>query len=285
MQLVMLGKNKIRFINSAVKRDQFPGNLSQLWDRCNAIVISWILCNISKDLHSSVLFCSDAYLIWEDLKERMLPESFSPTAMFTARPGIQKPKKAYNLNAFCDFCHMKGHLKVDYLKLLKCDFCHKTGHLKVNCYRLIGYPPHYKGKRGGVVAGNSTYDAGLHQQLLKMLDHITIHDSHGTANMAGSLDIAGHVHLPTGDSVKVTHIGDCHIGGGDVLRKVLCVPDFQFNLLSVSQDLLSGKVRVTSKEENGLYTICSQTQEEDKIPQRCLAVAHTVDPAIWHKRN
>ncbi|KAG5571891.1 hypothetical protein H5410_061657 [Solanum commersonii] len=79
--------------------------------------------------------------------------------MFTARP-LQKPRKAYNPNVLCDFCHMKGHLKFDCLKLLKCDFYHKTGHLKGDCYRLIGYLPHYKGKRDVAVAGNSTYDAG-----------------------------------------------------------------------------------------------------------------------------
>jgi len=273
MQLAMLGKNKVGFIDGTVKRDQFPGDLSRLWDRCNAIVVSWILCNVSKDLHSGVLYCSDAHLIWEDLKERfnkvnssrifqlhkeiftlvqgvssvsvyysrlkdlwdeydsimplssctcskskeffeqlqfqrmlqflmglndsyyqtrsqillmpqiptinqvyamvnqdesqkmvvsssrlMMPENSNPTAMFTARP-LQKPRKAYNPNASCDFCHMKGHLKVDCLKLLKCDFCHKTGHLKGDCYRLIGYPSHYKGKKDVVVAGNSIYDA------------------------------------------------------------------------------------------------------------------------------
>lgn len=70
MQLALLGKNKVGFIDGTVKRDQFSGNLAQLWDRCNAIIVSWILCNVSKDLHSGVLFCSDTQLIWADLKER-----------------------------------------------------------------------------------------------------------------------------------------------------------------------------------------------------------------------
>ena len=28
------------------------------------------MCNVSKDLHSGVLYCTDSHLIWEDLKER-----------------------------------------------------------------------------------------------------------------------------------------------------------------------------------------------------------------------
>ena len=70
MQLALLGKNKVGFIDGTVKRDQFSGSLAQLWDRCNAIIVLWILCNVSKDLHSGVLFCSDTHLIWGDLKER-----------------------------------------------------------------------------------------------------------------------------------------------------------------------------------------------------------------------
>ncbi|XP_010327377.1 uncharacterized protein [Solanum lycopersicum] len=70
MELALLGKNKVGFINGKVKKTQFTGDLIRLWDRCNAIVVSWILCNVSKDLHSGVLYCSDSYLIWEDLKER-----------------------------------------------------------------------------------------------------------------------------------------------------------------------------------------------------------------------
>ncbi|KAH0672595.1 hypothetical protein KY290_024830 [Solanum tuberosum] len=84
----------------------------------------------------------------------------SSTAMFTSRSGYQRPKKPYAPNAFCDYCHIKGHLRADCNKLLKCDHCHRTGHLKANCFRLIGYPPDYKGKREGAVVGNSVYDTG-----------------------------------------------------------------------------------------------------------------------------
>ncbi|KAH0692239.1 hypothetical protein KY285_019336 [Solanum tuberosum] len=289
MQLALLGKNKVGFIDGTMKRDQFSGNLAQLWDRCNAIIVSWILCNVSKDLHSGVLFYSDTQLIWADLKERFnkinsshvfqlhkeiftlvqgvsyvsiyysrlkdlwdeynsimpppacncpksreffehlqyqrmlqflmgLNDSYSqarsqillmhqiPTinqvyAMINQDESVtdSRSKKPYNPNAFCDYCHMKGHMRSDCHKLLKCDVCHKTGHLKLNCFRLIGYPPDFKGKRDAVVTGNSIYEAppgsGLlpmpmitpeqHQKILQMLDQTTIGDANGVANMAG----------------------------------------------------------------------------------------------------
>ena len=70
MKIALLGRNKLGFIDGSVNRGQFIGDLARLWDRCNAIVVSWIMCNVSKDLLSGVLFCSNSYLIWEDLRER-----------------------------------------------------------------------------------------------------------------------------------------------------------------------------------------------------------------------
>ncbi|XP_027770008.1 uncharacterized protein LOC107010068 [Solanum pennellii] len=55
MELALLTKNKLGF-----KR----------WDRCNAMVLSWLMNNVSKELMSGILFRSNAALVWSDLKER-----------------------------------------------------------------------------------------------------------------------------------------------------------------------------------------------------------------------
>ncbi|XP_047264122.1 uncharacterized protein LOC124896584 [Capsicum annuum] len=55
MRLILLTKNKL--------------DLKQ-WNRCNAIVISWIISNVSQNLVSGILFRSNAYLVWNDLRER-----------------------------------------------------------------------------------------------------------------------------------------------------------------------------------------------------------------------
>lgn len=43
------------------------------------------------------------------------------------------------------------------------------------------------------------------------------------------------VHLPNGDVVLVKHIGTCPISARSIIRKVLYVPQFRYNLLSVSK--------------------------------------------------
>jgi len=63
VKLALLGRNKLGFIDGSVKGAQFSGDLAKLWDRCNAIVVSWPMSNVSKDLLSGVLFCSNSNLI------------------------------------------------------------------------------------------------------------------------------------------------------------------------------------------------------------------------------
>ncbi|XP_055835272.1 uncharacterized protein LOC129903760 [Solanum dulcamara] len=82
------------------------------------------------------------------------------------------------------------------------------------------------------------------------------------------------VYLPNGEVVSVTHTGDCEIIDGHTISNVLYIPDFRYNLLSVSkitkelscsvnffpefcifQDLSSGKVLEIGREKEGLYLL------------------------------
>ncbi|XP_075101279.1 uncharacterized protein LOC142176810 [Nicotiana tabacum] len=52
------------------RKNRYDTSLHELWDRCNAIVLAWIMNTISPSLISSVIYASDAYTVWEDLKKR-----------------------------------------------------------------------------------------------------------------------------------------------------------------------------------------------------------------------
>nr|XP_016476159.1 PREDICTED: uncharacterized protein LOC107797748 [Nicotiana tabacum] len=45
-------------------------SLHELWDRCNAIVLEWIMNTVSPSLISTIIYASNAYKVWEDLRER-----------------------------------------------------------------------------------------------------------------------------------------------------------------------------------------------------------------------
>ena len=70
MKLVLLRKNKLGFLLGTCRKDKYPVPVHDLWKRCNAIVLGWIMNSVSKDLVSIVIYGSDDYSVWEDLRER-----------------------------------------------------------------------------------------------------------------------------------------------------------------------------------------------------------------------
>jgi hypothetical protein len=40
------------------------------WNRCNNMVLSWILNSVSQEIASSIIYIESAQEMWEDIKER-----------------------------------------------------------------------------------------------------------------------------------------------------------------------------------------------------------------------
>ncbi|KAA3482889.1 UBN2_3 domain-containing protein [Gossypium australe] len=70
MRIVLLAKNKLGFVYGDCGRDDFHVSLRSQWDRCNAIVLFWILNIVNTELLVGLDFASSATLVWQDLKER-----------------------------------------------------------------------------------------------------------------------------------------------------------------------------------------------------------------------
>ena len=56
MQLSLLTRNKLGFVDGSISRGTYGPAYELLWNRCNAIVKSWIMHNVSRDLINGVLF-------------------------------------------------------------------------------------------------------------------------------------------------------------------------------------------------------------------------------------
>ncbi|XP_076940157.1 uncharacterized protein LOC143609230 [Bidens hawaiensis] len=69
MELALNVKNKIGFIDKTCNRPTTNENLGKQWDRCNAVVLSWILNSISEELFMGQAFSKIASVVWEELKE------------------------------------------------------------------------------------------------------------------------------------------------------------------------------------------------------------------------
>ena len=70
MRIQLLGKNKLGLIDGTLSVDSFDKELSHQWNRCNAIVVGWIMSSVGKELLTGILYAKDARSVWEDLRER-----------------------------------------------------------------------------------------------------------------------------------------------------------------------------------------------------------------------
>jgi len=70
MKIGLLGKGKLGFVDGKCPKSSFPASLHDLWDKCNAIVLSWIMISVSRELLSGIVYASNVQQVWNDLKER-----------------------------------------------------------------------------------------------------------------------------------------------------------------------------------------------------------------------
>ncbi|OIT04225.1 hypothetical protein A4A49_65313, partial [Nicotiana attenuata] len=211
-------------------------------------------------------------------------------------------------------------------QFLQCDHCRMKGHIKENCFKIIGYPEDFKGRRpfqprGTLNAANHVGGSGSttqtsqettqskgdyffteaqYHQILGLLNNkdspseattqannadIWIVDSGAIHHIFSTLDLMSDVSkitdkekekvtLPNGGCAKIEHTGSSFLSAFDKLKNVLHVPDFKFNLMSVSkltrdlscaviflpelcvfQDLYNGRVKAIGKEDEGLYVL------------------------------
>ncbi|KAK8264451.1 hypothetical protein V6Z12_D12G109100 [Gossypium hirsutum] len=185
-----------------------------------------------------------------------------------------------------------------------CDHCKIKGHKRENCYRLVGYPADFKFTKrkantgsdsvvNNVTAtvpahGNEVVDSLGSSPQMPMFTQEQYHQIMNLLSKEPAVEAAASlaespvecalgsscVRLPNGSSVSITHVGTCNILPNLQLAKVLYVPNFHYNLLSVSkltndlncvvsfypqfcliQNLFSGKMRGIGRARGGLYIL------------------------------
>lgn len=70
MALALLGKNKLGIVDGSYNQSIYKGKLAKQWDRCNALVLSWISGIVALELISSIVLASTAKKVWDEFKEK-----------------------------------------------------------------------------------------------------------------------------------------------------------------------------------------------------------------------
>ncbi|GKB20768.1 ribonuclease H-like domain-containing protein [Tanacetum coccineum] len=71
MRLAINTRNKTGFIDGTCLKETYASSAvySSQWDRCNSIVLSWLLNSVSDDLYLGQIFSENASEVWSELKE------------------------------------------------------------------------------------------------------------------------------------------------------------------------------------------------------------------------
>ena len=70
MILALSMKNKIPFIDRSLTKPELTDPLLKAWERCNNMIISYLLRSLDNTIAKSVLYYSTACEIWKDLEDR-----------------------------------------------------------------------------------------------------------------------------------------------------------------------------------------------------------------------
>ncbi|XP_070013095.1 uncharacterized protein [Nicotiana sylvestris] len=69
VRVSLLEKSKLGFVIGRYSKDKFDSSLHELWEKCNAIVLSWIMNLVSNELLSGMVYATSAQKVWNDLRE------------------------------------------------------------------------------------------------------------------------------------------------------------------------------------------------------------------------
>ncbi|OIS96041.1 hypothetical protein A4A49_58679, partial [Nicotiana attenuata] len=70
MRVALLVKNKLGFVDGTCQKTSYKGELAAQWERCNAVVFSWLSSTVAVELVPSIMYASNARKIWDEFKER-----------------------------------------------------------------------------------------------------------------------------------------------------------------------------------------------------------------------
>ncbi|XP_057249208.1 uncharacterized protein LOC125496070 [Beta vulgaris subsp. vulgaris] len=99
MLISLSAKNKIGFVNGTIPKPSSTDSLFNAWERCNNMLISWLLGALDQNIARSVLYFGTASEIWNNLEERY--GQSSGTQLFSLKQSLNDLKQGQDsISAF-----------------------------------------------------------------------------------------------------------------------------------------------------------------------------------------
>lgn len=99
MLISLSAKNKLGFVDGSINKPDATDNTFKAWQRCNSMLISWLLGVLDQNLARSVLYFDTAREIWQNLEERF--GTTSGTTLYALEQSLNDIKQgAYDVSNF-----------------------------------------------------------------------------------------------------------------------------------------------------------------------------------------
>nr|GEW37356.1 ribonuclease H-like domain-containing protein [Tanacetum cinerariifolium] len=147
--------------------------LMSQWDRCNSVVLSWILGSVTEELYMGQIFSKLAMEVWDELKETYdkidVKTAFSIISREEShRGGSSNVSNKTHATSFASNVPNQSNLsnrnrtqnnafnrgKPTRNPNLLCTNCGFTGHTVERCYKMTGFPPNFQSKRKEFASNN-----------------------------------------------------------------------------------------------------------------------------------
>ncbi|KAM3232003.1 hypothetical protein P3L10_017362 [Capsicum annuum] len=131
LKIVLLGKNKQGFVLGTCRKEHFDSTLHELWDRCNAIVLAWIMNTMLKDLVSTVIYGTDAHsTVSRSSAESEFRSMATTVAEIIWLTGLFKELRAGIEKPVTPFCDSKAAIQIVAHPI----FHERTKHFDIDCH-------------------------------------------------------------------------------------------------------------------------------------------------------
>ncbi|XP_076894922.1 uncharacterized protein LOC143547361 [Bidens hawaiensis] len=300
MKLALQAKNKFGFITGKLLKSTDDEVLANQWDRCNSVVLTWILNSVCDELYMGQVYSESAFEVWEELRDTYDKVDGSFDAMLQLPSCSCQASKSFNdFNTLIKLMQFLMGLDDVYqsvrtnllimepLPTVKTAFSiisreeshrNTNGSMKTQtqnvverCFEIIGYPQNSKPRFGKTGLLGDKPDEGCHAPNLGdsgANQHMVMSDK----NVLNQIDVTEFdikIKHPNGSSALVTKIGNVKLSNNVILNDVFVVPEYNVNLLSVYKIACDNKLSVTFSEHNCYI--------QDSLTKRILVTGNHID--------
>ncbi|GJY06842.1 ribonuclease H-like domain-containing protein [Tanacetum coccineum] len=275
VKLALQARNKYGFVDGTCLRESYATSdvLTAQWDRCNAMVLTWIMNVVSQDVYMGLVYSENVASVWKELKETYdkvdgsvrefdaLTKLPKCTCEVKCRYPLPKVKDVYNVVSRKESHRgVPESSRVTESKMNASFFATKPltivtitiGHTIERCYELVGFPTGFKRSSNSVKQGVSVnIDVKQNEKMSSRNSSpgFTFEQMKKLLSLINETPSARH---PDGNLATISHIGNLKLTNNVILYDVHVVLGYCVSLVSVNKLIKDSKMFVCF-DENKCY--------------------------------